>query len=407
MNANPYAAEAMPTSSDAERLGVPMWVGVHRLGADLPKSVGSTYRSIRLLVLAGEQPVGFVEAPVHRGMVDTAVLERDISILDHTAAPLPEPWEGRISVVVCTRERPAELVGCLDALMAVPDDDVEIVIVDNAPRTDGTAEAVEKAAARDPRVRRVVEPAPGLSRARNRGVAESDSEVIAFTDDDVRVDVNWLRGLRRGFARAERVGLVTGLVPTAEVETPWQKAFDDKVSWSSSVIPTLYDIAEREQFGPIFPYSAGRFGTGANFAVRRAALAEIGGFDPSLGAGARTKGGEDLDAFARVLVHGWRLAFEPTSIAFHVHRATEEDLHRQMFGYGAGLTAYITKLLLDRRTRWDVLRRAPAGAAHLLRARRAGASASVPSSVNRRELIGYGYGPAAYLLERWSTSIRP
>jgi hypothetical protein len=67
----------------------------------------------------------------------------------------------------------------------------------------------------------------------------------------------------------------------------------------------------RNSAAVLYPYSAGIFGTGANFVVSRAAFEALGGFDEVLGAGALTRGGEDLDWFVRTLHQGFALAYEP------------------------------------------------------------------------------------------------
>ena len=50
-------------------------------------------------------------------------------------------------------------------------------------------------------MRYVREDRPGLSCARNRGLREARAGIVAFTDDDVRVDPLWVAALVRGFAR--------------------------------------------------------------------------------------------------------------------------------------------------------------------------------------------------------------
>src|SRR5207302_9268279 len=145
-----------------------------------------------------------------------------------------ESLDGHITVVVCTRDRPEMLTTCLHALTGLDDDDFDVVIVDNS--ASGSARvAFDAVVGGDERFRLVDEVRPGLSRARNRGLQEARGDAVAFTDDDVRVDAAWLRGVRLGFGRDSRVGCVTGLVPAAMLDDPVQELFDRKVSWSSSL----------------------------------------------------------------------------------------------------------------------------------------------------------------------------
>jgi len=306
-----------------------------------------------------------------------------------------------VTVVVCTRDRPQSLVRCLDAVAAVHYDAFEVIVVDNAPTTRETLEVVRERSGTGSRVRYVREPRPGLSCARNRGLAEARGELVAFTDDDVIVDPRWLDGVVRGFGRSPSVACVTGLVPSARLENAEQRYFDQRVSWAVSCAPRRYDRHTGTRESPLYPYAAGLFGTGANFAFRTAVLRDLGGFDEALGAGAPAGGGEDLDVFVRTILAGHELAYEPAAIVWHEHRIELGQLRRQLFNYGVGLAAFATKYLSDRRTAADVLVRLPRGLRHLRGiARRAGRPAGLPRSVLTAELLGLAWGPVAYCLGR-------
>src|SRR5687767_1821551 len=77
---------------------------------------------------------------------------------------------------------------------------------------------------------------------------------------------------------------------------------------------------------PTFPFCVGAFGTGANFALDRRTALALGAFDPALGVGTRTGGGEDIDMFTRVIREGHSLVVQPSAIVWHRHRAEPEDL---------------------------------------------------------------------------------
>jgi GT2 family glycosyltransferase len=271
--------------------------------------------------------------------------------------------------------------------------------VDNAPSDRRTERLVDGYAAAGHAIRYVLEPRPGLSNARNAGVAAARGDVVAFTDDDVRVDSHWIHGLRAGFARRSDVGCVTGLVAADRLDYPAERYFESRVSWSASCVPQVYDL--RVDSSPLHPYSAGVFGTGANVAFRTELLRSFGGFDESLGAGSHTRGGEDLDAFVRVLRHGYAIAYEPFALAWHRHRHEPGALRRQIFGYGAGLTGYLTKYLVQRSTVADIVSRVPRG---LWRIGRAMQKTRAEVATNRSErwlviveVAGFIYGPFAYL----------
>jgi GT2 family glycosyltransferase len=368
-----------------------------------PRPDGGRYDRARLLVRRGSSVLGFVAVPVTDGGVPAAVLERAVTDLraddpgtEAVAAGGDRP--GQVSVIVCTYDRPAGLSRTLASILKVDWDEFEVVVVDNAPDKPGTRAAVQELG--DPRLRYVPEPVPGLSAARNRGVASSEGEIVAFTDDDVIVDPGWLRALAAGFERGPRVACVTGLVPAGELDTAYQAYFDDKVKWSETLRPRLYDLNDNRGPSPLYPYANGDVGAGANFAVRRSVFESVGDFDEALGAGSPAEGGEDLDFFARLLLAGCQIAFEPGAIVWHEHRRDRGALRSQMHGYGAGLTAYACKHLLFGRA-------APAVLAALAAGRGNGPhvqelppiSAEIPE-MRIAELRGMLAGPWAYIRGR-------
>lgn len=373
----------------------------------------------RVLVRLHGTPLGFVDVVVRDGVLaaDTLqeAIEREIDVpahlrLDGIASPTAEggPWVCQalgpapappsLSIVLCTRDREDLLRVALGSVLAAARPQDEVVVVDNAPRTAATRTVVDELA--DPRLHYLLEARPGLSIARNTGARAARGALIAFTDDDVAVDARWVEGLVRGFTRAPGIGCVTGLVPSGELDTEAQHFFDRKVQWSSTCAPRLYDLDTNLGEGALYPYSAGIFGTGANFAISRPAFDALGGFDEALGAGAETNGGEDLDWFVRTLNAGFVIAYEPSAIVWHRHRRDLESLRDQLYGYGTGLTAYLIKHALTRRGFRDISRRLVRGAALMGKANRASVDAGIDKALLRRELVGMVHGPVLYARAR-------
>jgi GT2 family glycosyltransferase len=410
-----------PAPSRSERDFTPVWAGELDLAAPvLPVRItdedGTPYERARILIRAAGTPLGFLQLDTPAGNVDLARavdLARDEFAAASEAATADAEWtadtERRVSVVLCTHNRPDGARRTLESLLALRHRDVEIIVVDNAPVDDSTREMVAELMERDSRMRYVLEPRKGLSRARNRGLQEATGEVVAFTDDDVLVDQLWVHGLLRGFASDPAVACVTGLVASASLSRPAEQYFDNRVWWSSSCAPRLFSSRRTEQDSPLHPYMAGIFGTGANFAATAAVLRAIGGFDESLGAGSPTRGGEDLDAFVRLVSAGHSLSYQPSALVWHEHRVDDASLRSQMYAYGLGLTAYLTKYLLARESRGELVRRLPGGLWHavrlLRRSRRAVDAASLEgSNMTSVELRGMLAGPWAYVGARRAQS---
>jgi GT2 family glycosyltransferase len=240
--------------------------------------------------------------------------------------------------------------------------------------------------------------------AHNRGLAEVYNPIIAFTDDDVIVDRHWLAELVRGFKVSERVGCVTGMILPAEMETPPQEWIEQYGGFSKGGAPRVFDLQENRQPSPLYPYTAGTFGSGANMAFKTAALCRLGGFDPALGAGSAAMGGDDLAAFFEVVTAGYQLVYQPTALLRHWHRREYAGLRSQAYGYGVGLTAYLAKTLVDKPIRiLDFAVRAPAGLVYVFSphsSKNKKKQADYPAELTRLERKGMLYGPVAYLRSR-------
>ena len=356
-----------------------VWIGLLDLESDgdvaaVSGEPGPGHREARVLVRMHHAPLGHVHVPVSpretltaraRAAAESAMAGQ---LREHAGCqpgpPAPGPssdWKKsvscpsgfpargpEISVVVCTRNRPEQLRGCLTALRRVTYEPLEVLVVDNAPSDDRTRDLVTELAREDPRFRYTSEPRPGLSRARNHGLATAKFDLVAFTDDDIRVDQGWPAALAAGFSSDPEAVCVTGVVVPSALNTGAERYFDSRYAWGEAFEAQRYDLGEHRAPARLYPFTAGIFGTGANFAVRRQAVADLGGFDCLLGAGGPGRGGEDLDMFLRLVMAGGRICYVPSALVWHQHRSDTATLAEQIYSYGYGLGAYLAKHLLNR-----------------------------------------------------------
>ncbi|MEU7870746.1 glycosyltransferase family 2 protein [Dactylosporangium sp. NPDC049140] len=353
-----------------------------------------------LVVAAGEDP----HAAVDRKFGPAVAERRDGDFLARRAAVLRDAPP--ITVVVCTRDQPEALATCLDSVARQRYPDFQVLVVDNAPTSDVTEQV-----ARARGVRYVREPRPGLSNARNRALAETGDEILAWLDDDEVADEHWLAELARGFAEHPEAGVVTGAVVPAELATAAQVWFEEFGGHSKGrgFTAAVFSPATAKVQSPLYPLPP--FGAGANMAWRAAAARAIGGFDPALGAGTPAMGGEDTVAFAKVLLAGGTIAYRPAALTRHTHRRDLAGLERQLFGYGVGLTAGYTSLVLGRPALVPrLLRLAPTALRDLRNpdgARLATVGPDFPAHILANNRRGMLQGPAAYLRGRREQRRRP
>jgi len=253
--------------------------------------------------------------------------------------PIVDDDPRSVMVAVCTRDRPDELRGCLDALRALDAPAPQILVVDNASSDERTRLLVEHY----PEVRYVREPRQGLDWARNRALLEADTDIVAFTDDDVLVHHGWVAGIRKAFREEPAAVAVTGLVIPAELTAPAQVLFELVGGFGRGFHRKWFSAAvdAGEVAAQIYPGTGGA-GTGANMALLRKPALALGGFDPALDVGTPTGGGGDLEMFFRVIAAGHLLVYEPSAVVRHVHRATMPQLLKQMRGHGTGSYSIFT-----------------------------------------------------------------
>jgi glycosyltransferase involved in cell wall biosynthesis len=310
-----------------------------------------------------------------------------------------------ISVVICTRDRPDQIKKCLDRLTKQRYPRYEVVVVDNAPTSDALRKVVEGQPSAGAEFRYCVEPRPGLSWARNAGIAAAKSDVIAFLDDDDEPDEHWLTGIAEGFARDKRIGCVSGIVLPAKLDNAVENLFERVGGHSKGrgfVNETFTKSGPQSPLWPLPP-----FGVGANMAFTREALDRIGGFDVALGAGTPTSGGEDTLAITLVMLEGYKVAYEPAALMRHNHRQDMVSLNKQLNGYSAGLTAFYAGLLWQRPTAFfGLMKLIPMAAGYLkgggtdIKEEPQEEPDELEAELDRRPLQGMLKGPLLYAKSR-------
>ena len=183
----------------------------------------------------------------------------------------------RLSLIIPTHNRSERLIAALESVIRqdLPAADWECVVVSNNS-TDDTVARFGDFAARYPglNLRLVTEDGPGVSYARNRGIAETSAPLLVFIDDDERINPGFLRAYA-DFFDAHPDAVVAGGRIIAEYVT-------GRPVWLSKY--TEMPIANPMDFGDaVRPFPAGRVPGGGNMAFRRSAALRYGGFDPSLG----------------------------------------------------------------------------------------------------------------------------
>jgi glycosyltransferase involved in cell wall biosynthesis len=402
----------------------------------LDAGTGRIYRRAFCLVRLHTRPMGVVELRLDPGEVSADEYARQIwrqlaaQINEHlqqdglapltqldvgglTAKGVPACIEERtsflsdapfVSVIVPTHDRLEQVQKCLHSLLAIQYPRYEVIVVDNAPSTNATADCIQHIYCDVPQVRYLREARPGVSWARNCGLLAARGEILAFVDDDVVVDPYWLVELVMGFGLAEDVVCVTGYILPIELETPAQFWYEEHCGFYQSFARRIFDLAENHPRTPLYPYRAGEFGSGANMAFRAPFLRGIDGFDPALGGSGPSRCAQDIAAFFQVIIRGHKLVYSPASMVFHLNLREYAKLRKQIYYYGIGLTAYLTKSMLEKPgLLLDFIPRmlyTPSLILSSLASKGSKKSLPYPRELVMLKLKGMLYGPLAYLRSR-------
>jgi GT2 family glycosyltransferase len=226
-----------------------------------------------------------------------------------------------LTIAIATYNRVDELRTTLTSLSRLETTGVgvhEILIVDNNS-SDGTSALVQEMAALFGKsLRYVLERNQGLSHARNRAIAEAQSEVIAFLDDDVDVDPGWLAAHRSAHASDDfaAVGGKTYLIypgPRPEWLGDVEEAFLSKVD-----------------LGPMRRQAKPTEVCGVNLSFKKAWLKRVGPFRTDLGRiGRRLLSNEETEFLERLVALGGKILYEPAAVVGH--RVAAERLRPEWF----------------------------------------------------------------------------
>jgi len=239
----------------------------------------------------------------------------------------------RVSVIICTYNRERFLGDTLESVAAqpFPKEQVQIVLVDNNS-TDSTPAIAErfKETHPDSEVVYVIETNQGHTYARNRGIKESDGDILLFLDDDVLLDPGYLTRLVHHYETMPDLAASGGrVIVRYENERPvWMSRF-------------LEPMLGHQDFGrAVKSYAKNSYPVGCSMAFRASTFTQTGVFNPDLGRRGTALGGNDeKDMLFRVRAAGLNITYLPDVILEHRiddRRLTHDYVRRQAIGVGQG-----------------------------------------------------------------------
>ncbi|BDI28890.1 hypothetical protein CCAX7_009410 [Capsulimonas corticalis] len=198
-----------------------------------------------------------------------------------------------VSILICTRNRAAQLAETLRALAAIDYDapeTTEILIVDNGS-TDETASVINAYCNGSVETSHLMEARAGQTYARNRAITEARGDILLWTDDDVKPSKNWIQAMCAPIISGNADAVAGGILMAPHLRRSWMKGLHKIM------------LASTENFPEEAPINL----IGANMAFHRRVLEKVPSFDTELGPG--QLGFQDDALFSRQLENaGYRIS---------------------------------------------------------------------------------------------------
>ena len=242
-----------------------------------------------------------------------------------------------VTVIVPVRNGEQTIQPLLESLQKLDydSDKIELIVVDGNS-TDKTREIVKKYP-----VKLIIEEKKGLNVARNTGIKSGNGKIVAFTDSDCIVPVNWVTKIVENF-KDPQVSCVGGSAKALDSDFVSQYA-------DNSIVRLMPFFTKREKLDKVKPFF--RHPAGCNMAYRRKVAEEVGYFDENI-----RYGFDEVEFADRICKAGYKMVLDPKVSVWHKHRSTLGDFMKQNFQYGKGSGLVLKRnRLKDEVSRWAFL----------------------------------------------------
>jgi len=232
-----------------------------------------------------------------------------------------------ITVVITTKNRGDILCGALESIFANEYKNFKVVVVDQS-----TDEVTKKAVSKylkNPQFAYIKSDSVGSSAGRNIAIENSESELIAITDDDCEVSVAWLENMVKAFDADKNIGIVYGKVEPGKSDKG-PGFIPSYLEENSFILKSIYDKHSLE-------------GLSACMGIRKSVWKKLNGFDHMLGAGAYFNSCEETDLSIRALLGGLYVYYSPAVSVIHNGLRDRSEWKKLAESYGFGNGALFAK----------------------------------------------------------------
>lgn len=238
----------------------------------------------------------------------------------------------QLSVIVCTYNREKYILRNLESFINQTADysEFEVIIINNNS-PDNTDQICRHFIKNNPKIQTtyVIEKNQGHTFARNRGINESNSKILAFIDDDAFIRPEYCENIIKFFSQHPMVDIIGGkIIPVYES--------GKEPNWMSPYLLTL--MAAQDYGDQVKEFNKNKFPIGANMIYRSSVFDKIGLFNTELGRrGDGLEGGDEKDLIHRFRQTDGLIYYVPNVVVDHIIGIHREDMkYIKAMGIGVG-----------------------------------------------------------------------
>ncbi len=242
-----------------------------------------------------------------------------------------------VTVLISTRNRGDKVTATIQSILNNDYPEINLIVLDQSDN-DLTEKAVLPFL-EDSRFRYISSSTRGSGAGRNAAVSFSQTEYLAFTDDDCEVKSNWLHEIIEAFKIDPGIGLVSGNV----IATEYDRTLGDIPVFEWNTPTLLKNINDN---------LSNSLGISACYAIKRSAWQAVRGFDEMLGPGTPFGSTEDRDLAIRLLFAGFYIYHSPKVVVTHFGFRRNDELRSMTFRHWLSRGAIFAKYL--KCGHWDI-----------------------------------------------------
>lgn len=221
----------------------------------------------------------------------------------------------KLSVVICTINRPEKIVLCLKGLVEQIDKNFEVIIIDAS--LDDSLKTITRKFNKSLKLKRIKARKQNLPYQRNTGIKNSRSSIVAFIDDDAIPTKDWTQNIIKSFARNKQSVVLGGKI--LSVSNDYISKFTEK----------LFDYGPKKKAVAVV--------TGVNSAYNLKRLKKLGpSFRKRIFDQRYVAAGDDTETCFYIKSKGGEITYDPQIVVMHHFRTNLLKFVRRQFDYAHG-----------------------------------------------------------------------